>query len=158
MISISSSGRTLNVTASQMNSMKNLPPVRFCPIPSYLPVEICPWNIYLLCEISTSSPSFIIKRTRLLCFSHTFILNSLEIIWIIQVKFSDRLCLLSDTHAYMKWFERAGTCNTWCFYVVFILKYTYPTIVNFIIYYTYPTIDIYFNVKFLAHFNFTIYI
>ena len=103
----------------------------------------------------------------------------------------------------MKGFERAGTCNTWCFICrlypqiyksynsqlynllhIFYNSQLYHQIDisynrhifqfyfsctfqlnnihaslydNFIIKYTYPIMDIYFNVKFLAHFNFTIY-
>lgn len=49
------------------------------------------------------------KRTRLHFYSNTVILNTSEIIWIIHEWFSDELCLLPDTHAYMYVYESVCT-------------------------------------------------
>ena len=81
--------------AWEMDSVTNLPPGMILPVTILPPGRNFsvihlppPWQVYPHSK----------KRTRLLCFSHTFILNTFELIWIILEWFSDRSCVFRNMH------------------------------------------------------------
>ena len=98
--------------AWQLDSVTNLPLVKYCPWQSNTLVGLCPWKIYLPCEISTP---LLKKRTRLLCFFH------IHEYWILLRLFgwyksdfqADHICCPIHIHNnYMKACKHASTCNT----------------------------------------------